>query len=199
MARVINSISDIFCVVSFYLIRSWDVGDTFPWALKISAMYLRYVVPTTPGNNVNKFFIWLAVIFKEKYVENFWKFWKKKSMDFLFGWHVGTLLHPMTSLVHTARSIVPQDDEITSLSALWIFNGSALSFALIFFPWGSVASVTWTPMPCEIVSITTRAAREQIESIRNCLWTCPLYCMIIMSLSCIWKNHLQGVLICGDW
>ena len=80
MVRVINWISDIFCVLSFYLIRSWDVGDTFPGALKISAMYLRYVVPTTPGNNVSKCFIWLAVIFRGKYLENVWKFWKKHGL-----------------------------------------------------------------------------------------------------------------------
>ena len=129
MVRVINWISDIFCVLSFYLIRSWDVGDTFPGALKISAMYLRYVVPTTPGNDVSKCFIWLAVIFRG----NTWKMSENSGKSVDFGWHAGALLHPVSSLVHTARSIVPRDDEITSLSAVWILNGSALGFALIFF------------------------------------------------------------------
>ena len=39
-----------------------------------------------------------------------------ENMEFYFGWQVGTQLQHISSLVHTARSIIPWDDEITSLS-----------------------------------------------------------------------------------
>ena len=103
MARVINSISDIFCVVSFYLIRTevWEIPRTiltFPWGLKI-AVHLRYMVPKTAGNIVSKCFMWLAVIFREKNTrkmsENSGKTWTFPLADMWEPYY--TILTPLST------------------------------------------------------------------------------------------------------